>query len=129
MPNLLQAVTGGSIIEDGSFGVLDLQVEQEDDKILDFSLGADLESLSALTMVITQLLSSMVQRQAAGGQQRPPTTLGFKSITVGPGNRLEESDAITLRLTTTSGVALVFGLERRLADELQEGLLLHLKKN
>jgi hypothetical protein len=127
--NLLQALTGGYVLEDGSFGVLELQFEQEDDKILDFSFAADLESMSALTMAITQLVANMLAQQQKSGQERPPTTLGFKSIDVEPGNRMDESDAVTLRMTTTSGLGLVFGLERRLAEELLEGLQKTLTKN
>ena len=71
----------------------------------------------------------MVQRQASGGAQRTATTLGFKSIEVEPGNRMDESDAVTKKMTTTSGLGLVFGLERRLAEELLEGLQNTLKKH
>lgn len=129
MANLLQAVTGGYVLEDGSFGVLELQFEQEDDKILDFSFAADLESMSALTMAITQLVANMLTQQQKGAEQRPPTTLGFRSIEVEPGNRMDESDAVTMKMTTTSGLALVFGLERRLAEQLLEGLQQSLTKH
>src|SRR3569832_1503797 len=50
MPNLLQAVAGGFILEDGSFGSLELHCETGDDKIVTFPFAADLESMSALSL-------------------------------------------------------------------------------
>jgi hypothetical protein len=85
--------------------------------------------MSALSLAITQLLGGMVQRQAAGGQQRTPTTLGFKSIEIEPGNRMDESDAVTMKMTTRSGLGLEFGLVRRLAEELLEGLQKNARRN
>src|SRR3569623_1710837 len=119
MPKLLQAISGGYVLENGSFAVLELQLE-EDEKIIDLSFGADVESMSALAFAAAQLVSKMDTLHRKGDAPRPPTALGFKSITVEPGNSVDGSAAITLRLTTTSGQGLVFGLPRQLAEELQE---------
>jgi hypothetical protein len=80
-------------------------------------------------MAVTQLVANMQSLQEKSGAMRPPSTLGFKSIAVERGDRSDESDAVTLTMTTTSGLKLVFGLDRRLAEELQEGLMKSLPKN
>ena len=68
------------------------------------------------------MLFRMVSAQDRSAIMRTRTNLGFKEIAVLPGNRLDESDAVTLVMTTTTGLKLTFGLERLVAEELQQGL-------
>jgi len=107
---------------DGSFAVLELQLEQ------DFYLGADMESLSAVAELCRSWLRIWIpftKRETTSS----PVYARFKSVTVEPGNRLDDSAAIRLRFTTTTGASLIFGLERRLAAELYEARLTHFKTN
>src|SRR4051794_1289907 len=111
-PYLLQAIRDGSVLEGGRFAFLNLQLEAGGDEVVDFSFAADVESMAALGVVVSQLIA--MQRAQLAGSAHPPTTLGFRDIKVEPGRRLDQSDGVVLRMILTSGLELVFGLERPL---------------